>query len=74
MHGVSHPSASRPTTATYDGAMRRRHLVREHVAMFFTNWRDPAYGFWQKVGLTFRNRALALTRGGCCGNHGQPGC
>jgi hypothetical protein len=74
MRGVSHPRAARPTTAAYHEDMSRRQLVREHMAMFFTNWRNPDYGFWQKVGLTFRNRALALTRGGCCGNHGQPGC
>ena len=48
--------------------------VREHVAMFFTNWRNPNYTVAQKVGLTVRNRALGLVRGGCCGNHGQPGC
>jgi hypothetical protein len=47
--------------------------VREHVGAFFTNWRNPDYGFLEKVGLTFRNRARALAHG-CCGNHGQPGC
>jgi len=48
--------------------------LREHVRAFFTNWRNPEYGFVEKVGLTFRNRAVSLVRGGCCGNHGQPGC
>ncbi|MGH2629286.1 MAG: hypothetical protein ACRDHI_01840 [Actinomycetota bacterium] len=47
--------------------------VREHTGAFFTNWRNPDYGFVEKVGLTFRNRARALVLG-CCGNHGQPGC
>jgi len=42
--------------------------------MFFTNWRNPDYGLVQKVGLTFKNRAVALVNRGCCGHHGQPGC
>jgi hypothetical protein len=49
-------------------------LLREHAAMFFTNWRNPDYTVAQKVGLTVKNRALGLVHGGCCGNHGQPGC
>jgi hypothetical protein len=48
--------------------------LREHVAMFFTNWRNPNYTVVQKLGLTVKNRSLGLVRGGCCGNHGQPGC
>lgn len=48
--------------------------VREHAGAFFTNWRNPDYGFLEKIGLTFRNRARSLVNGGCCGNHGQPGC
>lgn len=48
--------------------------LRTHVGAFFTNWRNPDYGFVEKVGLTFRNRARSLVHGGCCGNHGQPGC
>jgi hypothetical protein len=48
--------------------------LRRHVEMFFSNWRNPHYGTAQKIGLTFRNRAMALVRGGCCGHHGQPGC
>jgi hypothetical protein len=51
-----------------------REQFREHVAMFFTNWRNPNYTVTQKVGLTVKNRTLGLFRGGCCGNHGQPGC
>ena len=51
-----------------------REQLREHVGAFFTNWRNPDYGFVEKVGLTFRNRAKSLVNGGCCGNHGQPGC
>ena len=53
--------------------MRFRGRVREHIEGFYTNWRNPDYGFVEKVGLTFRNRARALVHG-CCGNHGQPGC
>jgi len=53
---------------------RFRDQVREHVVAFFTNWRNPDYGFVEKVRLTLRNRAKSLANGGCCGNHGQPGC
>ncbi len=48
--------------------------LREHLSMFFTNWRNPDYGVARKVGLTVKNRAKSLVNGGCCGNHGQPGC
>jgi len=59
----------------YDGPMERfREKLREHVRAFFTNWRNPRYGVAEKIALTFRNRAVSLVRGGCCGNHGQPGC
>lgn len=51
-----------------------RDQLREHAAMFFTNWRQPGYTTAQKLRLTIKNRSLALVRGGCCGNHGQPGC
>ena len=51
-----------------------REQLREHVGAFFTNWRSPDYGFVEKVGLTVRNRTKSLVNGGCCGNHGQPGC
>jgi hypothetical protein len=51
-----------------------RDELREHVAMFFTNWRNPNYTVTEKVGLTIKNRAKGLVNGGCCGNHGQPGC
>jgi hypothetical protein len=49
-------------------------LLRAHIAMFFTNWRNPNYPVAQKLGLTVKNRAIGLFHGGCCGNHGQPGC
>ncbi len=51
-----------------------REQLGSYVGTFFTNWQSPDYGFAEKVGLTFRNRARSLSRGGCCGNHGQPGC
>jgi hypothetical protein len=51
-----------------------REQVGTHVRGFFTNWRDPDYGLAEKVALTFKNRAKSLVNGGCCGNHGQPGC
>jgi hypothetical protein len=51
-----------------------REQLRDHVRAFFTNWGNPRYGFVEKVGLTARNRAKSLVNGGCCGNHGQPGC
>ena len=63
------------TAGTYDDAMATfREQLRDHVEAFFTNWRNPEYGVAEKVALTFRNRAVSLVRGGCCGNHGQPGC
>ncbi|MDQ3210926.1 MAG: hypothetical protein M3Q20_07030 [Actinomycetota bacterium] len=48
--------------------------VRYHTRAFFTNWKNPEYGFAEKITLTFKNRAKGLVNGGCCGNHGQPGC
>jgi hypothetical protein len=51
-----------------------RDELREHVAMFFTNWRNPNYTVTEKVGVTIKNHAKGLVNGGCCGNHGQPGC
>ena len=60
---------------SYDCSMSRfTHELREHVAMFFTNWRNPNYTVPEKLVLTVKNRSLGLVRGGCCGNHGQPGC
>ena len=50
-------------------------LTREHVAAFFTNWREYDAPFATKLTLTFRNRLKAtFSRAQCCGNHGQPGC
>jgi hypothetical protein len=49
-------------------------LLREHVAMFFTNWRNPNYTVPQRIGLTVKNRAIGVVNGGCCGHHGEPGC
>jgi hypothetical protein len=51
-----------------------RDELREHVAMFFTNWRNPNFTVSQKVGLTIKNRAISVVNGGCCGHHGEPGC
>jgi hypothetical protein len=53
---------------------RLRDELREHVAMFFTNWRNPNFTVPQKVGLTIKNRAISVVNGGCCGHHGEPGC
>lgn len=72
-----HPERSTrtPPTRTYDVDVASfREQLRAHGRAFFTNWRNPAYGLAEKIGLTFRNRAVSLVRGGCCGNHGQPGC
>ena len=61
--------------SAYDSCMAAfREELREHVAMFFTNWRNPDYTVPQKIGLTVKNRAIGLFNRGCCGNHGQPGC
>ena len=38
--------------------------LREHVAMFFTNWRNPDYTVPQKLRLTVKNRAMGLVHGG----------
>ena len=51
-----------------------REQLRSHTRAFFTNWQNPEYGFADKITLTFKNRAKGLVNGGCCGNHGQPGC
>jgi hypothetical protein len=51
-----------------------REQLRERVGGFFTNWGNPDYGLVDKVELTVRNRARSLVNGGCCGNHGRPGC
>jgi hypothetical protein len=51
-----------------------RGELRRYVSDFFTNWRDSDLPFATKVATTVRNRAKGLVNGGCCGNHGQPGC
>ena len=51
----------------------REELTR-YVGDFFTNWRESDLPVGRKIALTFRNRAKSLVHGGCCGNHGQPGC
>jgi hypothetical protein len=64
-----------PDRAVYDDHVSSLGgRLRAHVSMFFTNWRNPNYGLAAKIGLTFKNRAKSLFNGGCCGNHGQPGC
>jgi len=54
--------------------MTFRQELGRHVSDFFTNWRESDLPFVPKVALTVRNRAKSLVNGGCCGNHGQPGC
>lgn len=51
-----------------------REQLKEHVANFFTNWSESDLTVSRKLGLTVKNRAKSLVNGGCCGNHGQPGC
>lgn len=48
--------------------------LRRHGRDFFTNWSESDLPLAPKLGLTFKNRAKSLVNGGCCGNHGQPGC
>jgi hypothetical protein len=43
------------------------------AANFFTNWREYDAPLGEKLLLTGRNRAIALTKG-CCGHPGEPGC
>jgi hypothetical protein len=51
-----------------------REQLRYHARSFFTNWSNSDLPFATKLGVTFKNRAKGLVNGGCCGNHGQPGC
>ena len=41
---------------------------------FFTNWSLLELPVPQRSAVFGRNRARGLVNGGCCGNHGQPGC
>lgn len=45
-----------------------------YVRTFASNWSSYDAPTSTKVRLMVRNRARSLTRGGCCGNHGEPGC
>jgi hypothetical protein len=51
-----------------------RDELRRYARDFFTNWSESDLPFARKIGVTLRNRAKSLVNGGCCGNHGQPGC
>ena len=48
--------------------------LRRYARDFFTNWSESDLPFARKVGVTVKNRATSLVNGGCCGNHGHPGC
>jgi hypothetical protein len=50
------------------------HELRRYAGDFFTNWSESDLPMGRKITLTFKNRAKSLVNGGCCGNHGQPGC
>jgi hypothetical protein len=51
-----------------------REQLREHGRNFFSNWSESDLGFWERSRVFAKNRAKGLVNGGCCGNHGQPGC
>jgi hypothetical protein len=51
-----------------------REQLRYHTRSFFTNWSNSDLPIAARLGVTFKNRAKGLVNGGCCGNHGQPGC
>jgi hypothetical protein len=47
---------------------------RDRARGFFTNWSTSDLPVPQRSAVFVRNRARCLVNGGCCGNHGQPGC
>jgi hypothetical protein len=51
-----------------------REQLWEHGRNFFSNWSGSDLPFWERSRVFARNRARSLVNGGCCGNHGQPGC
>ena len=59
---------------------KKRPGVGDYAKQFFTNWSESDAPVGEKLWLTARNRARALTRTlgppftGCCGHHGEPGC
>lgn len=62
-------------TCRYPGPMSDwREQLREHGRNFFSNWSESDLGFWERSRVFAKNRAKGLVNGGCCGNHGQPGC
>jgi hypothetical protein len=46
----------------------------DYARDFARNWRRSEDPLGAKLRVTIRNRFRSLARGGCCGNHGQPGC
>ena len=47
--------------------------LRELSKGYLANLRNPPP--WPRKLLTIvKNRGLAAQKGGCCGNHGEPGC
>jgi hypothetical protein len=48
--------------------------LRVYGRNFFTNWSSSELPVPKRLGVTVKNRAKGLVNGGCCGNHGQPGC
>jgi hypothetical protein len=73
MGGDHHPDHS-----PGEGPRRRgppHHGRGASTTQFFTNWRDYEGPITKKLGLTVRNRFLALgLLKGCCGHPGEPGC
>jgi hypothetical protein len=46
----------------------------DYARDFVRNWRRSDAPFGERVRMTLRNRSRSLSRGGCCGHPGEPGC
>ncbi|HEX9374682.1 MAG TPA: hypothetical protein VGB19_00345 [Actinomycetota bacterium] len=49
--------------------------LKDFAADYAKNWRDSTDPLAVKLAKVAKNRTIAtFIRGGCCGNHGEPGC
>jgi hypothetical protein len=51
-----------------------REELSERVSAVFTNWSESDLPVGRRFGVALRNAGRRFRTGGCCGNHGQPGC
>ena len=47
---------------------------RKYASDYRRNWDGYRGPLSRKLALAARNRLKATVSGGCCGNHGEPGC